>query len=394
MIASSVRRIGAPLAARGFRWLWCGQAISALGDPLQTVALSWLVLDRTGSPLALGGLFLALALPRALCTLGGGVLADRADPRRVMLWSDALRGLLLALVVALALADRLPLWALLGLLAVHGAAGGVFAPAAGSIVPRLVPAERLQAANALQQLTPQVAMLIGAPLGGVLVAAVGPVPALALNAGSFAVAALATLAVPPLAAGREGLRYAWRQPWLRALLLVDVVLSVAAIGPLTVGLPLLARDDGRLGAGGLGVLTASFGGGALAGLTLAGGRGPARRRGRAFCLLQLAQAPLLAGLAWAPLPAAAACLAAVGLLNGFANVLYLALIQGRVAPALLGRVMSLVALAGFGLVPLSQLACGAVAQLIGPRPLFLGAGALLLAGALAGLLSPALRAAE
>ena len=406
MIAGAALRIAAPLAGRDFRWLWCGQAISALGDPLQAAALAWLVLDRTGSPVALSAVFLALGLPRALLTLLGGVLTDRADPRRVMLWSDGARALLLGAVVALALADALPLWGLVGLLAAHGAAGGVFAPAAGSIVPRVVPPERLQAANALQQMTPQIAMVLGAPLAGLLVAGVGPLPALALNAASFAVAALAATAMAPqasrdggtraalLAEGRQGLEYVRREPWLLALLLVDAVLSLAAIGPLAVGLPLLARGEVAFGARGLGLLLAAFGGGSLAGLLVAGGRAPAQRRGRAFCLLHLAQAPLFAALVWASLPLAALCLAAVGLLNGVVLVLYLALIQERVAAALLGRIMSLVALAGSALVPLSQLVSGLVAQVAGPRPLFLGAGALLLAGALGGLLTPALRRVE
>ncbi len=406
MIAGAASRIGAPLAERDFRWLWCGQAISALGDPLQAVALAWLVLDRTGSPVALSAVFLALGLPRALLTLLGGVLTDRTDPRRVMLWSDGARALLLGAVVALALAAALPLWGLVGLLAVHGAAGGLFAPAAGSIVPRVVPPERLQAANALQQMTPQIAMVLGAPLAGLLVAGVGPLPALALNAASFAVAALAATAMAPqasrgggtraslLAEGRQGLAYVRREPWLMALLLVDAVLSLAAIGPLAVGLPLLARGEVAFGARGLGLLLAVLGGGSLAGMLFAGTWASARRRGRVFCLLHLAQAPLFAALVWAPLPLAAACLAAVGLLNGVVLVLYLAVIQERVAAALLGRVMSLVALAGSALVPLSQLVSGLVAQVAGPRLLFLGAGALLLAGALGGLLAPALRGVE
>ncbi len=402
-VSAVAHRVLAPLAYRDFRLLWSGQTISAMGGPLQTVALTWLVLDLTGSAVALSGMLLATALPGAAFTLAGGVITDRYDPRTVMLWSDAARAATTGLIALLALTASLHLWMLYALLAVSGAAGGIFSPAAQSILPRLVPRGRLAAANSLSQSTPQLALLLAAPAGGALVALAGAVPALALNAASYAVAALASVAITPLRreateasvplwqSARIGLAYTREHHWLIAIIVLDAFLSFAVIGPLAVGLPLLARERPDMGVAGFGLMLAGFGVGSVVGMLLAGTRSATRRRGIAFCLLELCQGPLAVGLAFAPLSLSIVLLAVMGLLNGGATVMYMALVQGRIATAMLGRVMSFVALGSFGLVPLSQLGAAALAEVAGPRTLFLAAGALLTAAALGGLLNPSLR---
>lgn len=408
LIPAGARRIVAPLAKRDFRLAWGGQAVSALGGPLQTVALAWLILDLTGSPVALSGALLAAALPSAALTLVGGVVTDRYSPRAVMLWSDAVRAVVTGLIAALAFTGALKLWLLYALLVLYGAASGLFSPAFQSIIPRLTPREQLPAANALAQATPQFALLVAAPVGGVLVALVGPAATLALNAMSFAIAALADAAITrrprlppkahlsPLEAARAGLTHVRERRWLVALIAVDAAASLAVVGPLSIGLPLFARDRGNIGAAGLGLLLAAFGVGSMAGMFAAGGgalrhRGARQARGSTFCVLQCCQAPLLIALAFAPLPVAGILLAFVGLLNGVSAIMYLTLVQERVPTALLGRVMSFVAFGSAGLVPLSQLAAGVAAAAAGPSVLFTAAGALMLVAATGGLLSRPLR---
>ncbi len=391
----AVGRVLSPLAYRDFRLLWLGQTVSALGNPLQTIALAWLVLDLTGSAVALSTALLVASLPGTALTLVGGVVTDRYDARTVMLWSDAARAAVTGVIAVLALVGALSLWVLYVLLFLYGMGGAIFGPAAHSITPRLVPKEELEAANSLNQSTPQIALLIGAPVGGALVA---------LNAAAFAVGALASLAIAPLGRlgepgekgsvlhdARAALVYVWGRAWLVALLLTDSVVSLAVIGPLGVGLPLLARHHPTAGAESFGLMLAGFGAGSIAGMLLAGVYGFKVRRGLAFCLLMLCQGPLLIGLGSAPLPLAAALLALMGLLNGVATVLYMALIQAKVAQEIMGRVMSLVLLGSFGLVPLSQLGAGLVAQAEGPSVLFASAGTLVVAAALGGLLIPTLR---
>lgn len=92
-----------PLAAPGFRLLWLGESISALGDQFYLVALPWLTLQMTGSGLALGTVLMAAAIPRALFVLVGGALSDRAAPRALILASNAVRAVLVAILTAVVL---------------------------------------------------------------------------------------------------------------------------------------------------------------------------------------------------------------------------------------------------------------------------------------------------
>lgn len=403
----ALQRVAAPLGVRAFRLLWLGQSISALGSALQLIAIIWLVQERTGSAVAVAGVALSTLLPRIAFALLGGVVADRFSATGVMVWADTARALSVFLLVGLLVLDIFSLPLLYALLVANAAAAALFDPAAASVVPRLVPAEQLQAANSVNRLTPQLAAVLGAPLAGALVAVTGPVPALAFNAASFAVAAACTALIPAASPGaaalpgaarssllsdaRAGLAYVTRHSWLWTLLVVDGLLGMAVGGPLTVALPVLADRTFDAGAAGFGWLVASYGAGSLLGALLAGIAPPLRRRGAIYCISGLTQAPLIVAIALAPFPAALLALGIVGLLNGFVEILFVGLLQERVRGELLGRVMSIAALTAFGLQPLSQLLSGIIAERSGPTVLFIGAGCLLGLGALAGLAIPALR---
>jgi hypothetical protein len=194
-----------------------------------------------------------------------------------------------------------------------------------------------------------------------------------------------------LAAAREGASFVLEQRWLLTLLVVDAFLGLAAIGPLAVGLPLLARQNPQLGASGLGLLLLGFGAGSLAGMIYVGTRPTPTRPGRHFCLLNLPQGLLLLAAATTPLPVAVGALGLLGALSGIAVVVYLSLIQRNVPDALMGRVMSLVGLFSFALVPLSQAVSGLVADRVGAFGLFAAAATVMTLASLAGLASRPLR---
>jgi MFS transporter, DHA3 family, tetracycline resistance protein len=156
-------------------------------------------------------------------------------------------------------------------------------------------------------------------------------------------------------------------------------------GPITVGLPILARNDLAAGAGGFGLLLAGFSAGSIGGLLLAGAGETLRRRGRIYCLLALLQAPCIAAVAVTPLPLSVAALAGFGLLNGVSEVVWWGLVQERVAPEMFGRVVSIATLLLLGVQLASQLATGFLVEAIGAGPLFLAAGAFVLVASLAGL---------
>jgi MFS transporter, DHA3 family, tetracycline resistance protein len=400
---SRLTRLADPLRHRNFRLLWIGQTGSAVGSVFQSVALAWLVLDVTGSALALSGALLAIAAPGMATTLIGGVLTDRVDPRRVMAWSDGVRAATMVALALVAAGGPSAMTTIYLLLAGCGAAGGVFGPAAAALVSKLAPPGELQSANSLTQASPQLAMIVGAPTAGALIATVGAVPAVLLNAASFAASAAIVLRIgrtgptrsgptgSMLAAAREGVSFVLEQRWLLTLLVVDAFLGLAAIGPLAVGLPLLARQNPQFGAAGLGLLLLGFGSGSLAGMIYVGTRPTPTRPGRHFCLLNLPQGLLLLAAATTPLPVAVAALALLGALSGIAVVGYLLLIQRNVPDALMGRVMSRVGLVSFGLVPLSQAVSGLIADRVGALGLFTAAATVMTLASLAGLASRPLR---
>src|SRR5262249_36452975 len=178
--------------------MWAGQTASMLGDGVQGVALAWLTLALTGSPLTLGSVLLAGAVPRAAVVLVGGAVSDRLSPLALLFASNVARGLAAAARAALAASGSVQLWQLYAGSFAFGLGDAFFLPAAGAIVPQLVASDRdLPAANALLGVSEQGAMLVGPALGGVVVAAIGPGGAFGMNALSFLLAAV-RLVPPPV----------------------------------------------------------------------------------------------------------------------------------------------------------------------------------------------------
>jgi len=396
-----------PLVLRDFRLVWIGQAVSLLGDQFHFVALAWLVLDLTGSGLALGGVLMAASIPRAILIVVGGALADRIPPRRLMLASDIARGVTVGILAGLALTGRAELWQLVVMGIVFGIADALFFPAMNAIVPQIVPVERLPAANGLTQATGQLTTLIGPVIAGVLVALVGSGAAFAFDAVSFAIAALALLAMrggrtlpardpmpeaasagdpsspaPPkaglLADIRAGAAYAAADPAIRTLLLLSAAFNLAINGPIAVGLPWLADQRFAADASVFGLMIAGFGLGALVGALVAGSLHQAPRQGTLLLVIAAGIGVGMALIGIAPHPLVVlAILAVMGLGIGYINVVVMAWLQAHVEASMLGRVMGLTMLASFGLGPISLAAAGAIVDW-SATALFVGAGALVL----------------
>ena len=178
-----------PLGVPAFRRLTIGQFTSTIGDYCYAVALPWLVLSGGGSAASLGIVLACYGIPRALLTLAGGSLADRFGPRLVMIASDGARCGLTAVFAVLAAEHVSSLAAVAPVAAALGACSALFMPASMTIMPALIEESRLTSANALYTGVVQLGSLLGPVLGGVLVAATGPTPAFAVDAGSFLVSA-------------------------------------------------------------------------------------------------------------------------------------------------------------------------------------------------------------
>lgn len=419
MSATVARLRGLPiwsaLGARDFRLLWASEGVSVVGDQFHYVALSWLVISLTGSGLALGTVLIAAGVPRALLLVPFGVLADRRPPRSLMLGAHLGRGVIVGIVAGLAATGQATLPVLAALGALFGAVDALYLPAQQAFLPRAVSTDRLPSANALLQGTLQLASIVGPPLAGVVIAVVGTGSAFAIDALSFVAAAgfvmlMATGAVAqagasrPAAEGatpapatspdgpgesfgdslRAGFRYLSGDPAIRMLLALSFLLNFAVNGPGAVGMAWLAQRRFDVGPVGLGLMGAGWAVGALIGTAVAGSV-RLDRQGYVVVAAVLVSGVAMAAvglLAW--FPGVLAALFVMGLAIGYLNVVGVSWLQARVEVEMLGRVMSLVLVAGFGITPLSTAIAGALID-VNATALFVGSGLLVFATGLAAL---------
>jgi hypothetical protein len=221
---------GAVLAVAEFRAMWAAELLSVCGDQLARVALAVLVYQRTSSA-ALTGLTYALTYVPSL--LGGVLLAGAGDrwPRRdVMVVADLARAALVGVIAV----PGVPLWVLCVLVAVMTALGGPFKAAQQALLPSVLEGERYPVGMALRNVTIQGAQLAGFAGGGLLIAALAPSAALALDAVTFVLsaaflvtgvrrrAAIARAVRPAwLSTTSAGIRLIWRDPALRTLVALN-----------------------------------------------------------------------------------------------------------------------------------------------------------------------------
>ena len=403
-----------PFAVRDFRLLWVGEAVSTLGDQFALIALPWLALVMTGSALALGSVLALMAVPRALLMLIGGVSVDRLSPRRVMLASNAVRLVAVTILGTVVLAGRGELWMLYAFALVFGVADAFFFPAQTSIVPELIEGDLLQRANGIVQGTAQATVLLGPAVAGLVIAALGSnggaastegvAAALLVDAATFLVSLVTLGLIKPRQRAdrpassvlddiREGFRHVRNSPGLSAMILVSLAGNFLIVGPFEVGLPVIAYSRLPEGAAAFGILTSAFGGGSLIGLALAAML--PKPRPERFAMVVVG-AVSLSGLGLVLLPfitstlTGAAVIGLAGIALGYGNLHGMTWTQTRVAPALMGRVMSVMIMGSVGLVPVSMLIAGAVVQVsLDGMLIVAGIGmAVLCAGS---LLSPAVR---
>ena len=390
------------LSERQFRRYFVGQATSWLGDGLLPVAISFAVLDLTGSASDLGLVLAARLVPVALLVLAGGVWADRLPRQWVMVGSDVVRGATQALLAVLLLTDRAELWHLLVLQAVYGGAEAFWRPASTALLPSIVRPRELQQANAVLAVTVNGSYTVGPAVAGLLVALSGPGVAIAVDAATFAVstAALVTLRVPPLERPAEKttfvaeLREGWGEFASRAWLWVVVawasVFLLLVVGPLHVLGPVVAdRDLG--GAADWGLIAASAGLGVIVGSIAAGRLRPARPMSLAV-VLGSGSALLAVSLALAlPVVAIAAAAFVEGVGHGMFEVIWVTALQQRVAPRALARVSAYDALGSFVFMPLGLAVAGPAAEAFGRDEVLFAIAACAVVSSVSVALLPAVR---
>jgi MFS family permease len=384
------------LGEREFVLLVLARTISMAGGTFANVALAFAVLELTGSKADLGWVLAARSLPQVVFILAGGIWADRLPRHHVMVASNVLSGLSQGAVAVLVLSGEARIWHLVVLSAVNGASSAFFYPASAGIVPQTVPARLLQNANAVLRVGMNASVIGGAALGGLIVAATSPGVGLAVDAGSFLLAASFTafMRIPKslrieasnfLAELAEGWREFSSRPWLWAIVVQFGFVNAVEVGTGQVLGPVIARDHFG-GAAGWGlILTAQSLGLVAGGLVLL--RFRPRRLLLAATLGFLLTIPFLLALA-VPLPLIGVIVAAglAGIGAEVFQVLWETTMQQEIPQEKLSRVSAYDMLGSFVLVPLGFAVVGPVSVLLGTRETILAAAAISLTATLAVLL--------
>jgi MFS family permease len=373
---------------RNYRLFFSGQVVSVSGTWMQNVALAWLVVELTRSPIAVGALAFARFVPFTVFGLVAGVVADRIDNRRLVIATQAISMVLSAILAVLVLADAATLW-LVYVIAVLGGTALVFdAPGRHALTFQMVGRDELPNAVALNTGLFNAARVVGPAVAGVLIAAFGVGICFAINTATF-LAVLAGLLLmreeelvpversgepPTMMRGiRDGFAWAARSPEVRLVLAIVTVVSTVGFN-FHVILPLLAADTLKTGPEVFGILSACFGGGALVGALLSATLGRASWKaliagtaGFSLCLLALA-----------PLSSVWPC-AILLFVTGVCFTLWTSnansLLQLRAPDHLRGRVVSLYLWAFAGLAPLGGLFAGWLVEVGGTPLSFAVAGA-------------------
>lgn len=382
-------RMGRALRHRNYRLFFLGQGISVIGTWLTRFATSWMAYRLTGSPLVLGLVGFFGQAPTSILAPFAGVLVDRWDRHRTIIVTQVFALLQSAALAIFALTGTMTVWHLLVLGAVQGVINAFDMPARQSFLGQMIE-DRADLPNAIALNSSLVnsARLIGPVIAAFLVALFGEGLCFAIDAASY-IAVLASLLMmrvrrrPPrvrsgavLTELADGLRYVWRLPLIRAVLGLLAVSSVLG-GAYSTLLPIVATTTLDGGPHTLGILMSSAGCGALCGaLYLAS-------RSSVVGLLEVIQrCALTLGLGMVALELATAMWIAVPILFvvGMSMMVQLAstntLLQSLVDDKMLGRVISLYAVAFFGGAPVGALLEGTLASQIGAIHTFAIAGAL------------------
>jgi MFS family permease len=387
----------APLQHKAFRYLMTGRFITMLGNAVAPIALSFAVLDLTGSVRDLGVVVGARSLMNVLFLLIGGVIADRFRRESVLVVSGILATVTQGAIAALVLTGSATIPLLIALSAANGIVTAFAFPATAALVPQTVPAGVLQQANALNRLGMNAAMILGASTGGILVAFVGPGWGLAADAASFALATFAfslvrveRVTLTKRASNtfrdlREGWHEFWSRTWLWVVVLGFTFLNFAHAAVLGVLGPAIADDTIGRKFWGL-VLAAQTAGmvlGALIALRLR-----VNRLLRLGVICMLGEIPVMLALAEAP---QVAILIPAGLIGGMAveqfSIAWESTMQRYVPPHLLARVYSYDALGSWLAIPLGQTLAGPAALLWGLEAALIGAAVIVLLSVVGMMLS-------
>ena len=368
-----LRRVFKAFEYRDFRLLWFGACTSSIGTWMQAVAQNWLVLEITNSPFLLGLDSFLGQIPIFLFSLIGGVVADRADRRKLLVGSQLVQMSCAFLLASLFALSTVKVWYILSLSFVVGLAQAFGGPAYQALIPTLVAPKDLANAIALNSIQFNLARVIGPMLGGIALTSMGAAWCFTFNGISFVAVIISLLLLPvrPLAAKtgasvltsiKEGLNFIDRQEGMSPLIAIAFLMTMLGV-PIMVFLPVVVRDVFHMGARIFTLMLCISGGGAVVGALTVAAFGHIQHKGRValFTLISLGVLMCAFGLSRSlPLSCFLLFVSSAALVAVFAMIS--SLVQLIAPDEMRGRVMSVYNVAFRGGMPIGSLISG---QLIG-----------------------------
>ncbi|GLZ37785.1 MFS transporter [Actinokineospora sp. NBRC 105648] len=360
---------------RDFRLLWYSGFVTSFGTVLTLLAIPVQIMLITGSPLAVGLMGTVELVPMVVFGLYGGALADALDRRLMTLLTELALGLLSAGLLVNSLLEEPPLWPLYVAVAAASALQGLQGPAMIAMVRRLVPAEQMTAAMALNSLRSNLSAIVGTAIAGVLISLLGLPTAYLIDVGTFAVSVLLIAGVRPQPVGEhaapaslrslaEGVRYAMGKPVLVGSYAVDLVATALAL-PFAL-FAFLAADLGAPWSLGL-MFSATAVGGLVAAAT-SGWAERVHRHGRAVLLAAAAWGATMVAVGLSPWWWLTLVLLALGGGANFVADLFRGTMWNHIVPdRLRGRLAGIEVLVGSAGPQLGDLRAGLFGSLFGIR---------------------------
>ncbi|MGD2274560.1 MFS transporter [Bacillus wiedmannii] len=369
-------------ASPHFKFLWIGQLFSTLGSSITMIILPVVVYSLTGSTVVMGMTMAMYMLPNILTLPFAGLVVDRIDRVKLMLFTDIIRCVLMLLLATLIFMDVLTIPLLYVLVALYGLMEGIFQPAYAAVRAKVFVAEIRNAANALTQMSNQVIRLIGPALGGLIISVASAGIGFGLDAVTYLLSFLCLLflreikfkKVNPIEKRKvdykqefmEGVFVLKSHPWLWITILAFSFINICYAGIIVVLIPWLFNVHHHFEAYVYGLGMASSGVGAVIAALIFGGRERWHKRG-----LLAYGGVLISGCALLIMPFIAWAPALIGLMaiEGFGMMIFGLIwetsLQELVPEEAFGRVASLDMLGSFALLPLGYVVVGWLATVIG-----------------------------
>ena len=367
-----------PLYFLNFRWLWLGQTLILSAAQFWFVSLTWLVLQKTASGLAVGTVLVAAAIPRALFMLVGGAISDRWSPRNVAIIGGLINTVLIGIATVLLILDGFNLIVFIVIAVLFGSFEAILYPAILALLPQLVRKSQLAEANAWIQGSEQLTEVLGPAGAGFMIGAFGLTIAFAINTlifvfGSLFIYLVRTRRRQPLATEPEkqaltgeiilGLKYAWTQPAIRISLLLLAMINFAMLGPIIIGVAALVNVKFGANATTFGYLQSAYGIGALLGVLVASQMGAIKSLKTPLVLLCYGLGAGLIALGFVQdFWIASGIIALMGIGGGTVTVLGMTWLQQNTASNMQGRMMGLTMFAAVALDPFSQGVSGVLVE--------------------------------